>query len=302
MTESYFARLARPEAGRIADAVLDTDTYNEIDDQFALCYALRSADKINLKAVTAAPFLNERSDSPGDGMEKSYEEINRLLSIGKFDYGGKVLRGSKNFLPDEKTALSSDAASYIAELASKYSPESPLYVMAIGAITNVASAILLDPGIIDRIVVIWLGGHSYQWPDTKEFNLWSDVAAARAVFASGAAIMQLPCMGVVSGFSISRPEIEKWLIGKNKLCDYLAEITIEHQGNPESEVWTKVIWDVTAPAWLTGNHFIRDYLAPCPMPEYSGHYSFSNERRPIKCAYWVNRDALMRDLLTKLQV
>ena len=34
--------------GRI-DAVLDTDTYNEVDDQFALVYMLKLSDKINLK-------------------------------------------------------------------------------------------------------------------------------------------------------------------------------------------------------------------------------------------------------------
>ena len=45
-------RLKRPE-GKI-DVVLDTDTYNEIDDQFALAYLLRSAEKQNVKAIYAA--------------------------------------------------------------------------------------------------------------------------------------------------------------------------------------------------------------------------------------------------------
>ena len=59
--------------------VLDTDTYNEIDDQFALVYALLCPEKLNVEAVYAAPFTNDRSTGPGDGMEKSYEEILRLL-------------------------------------------------------------------------------------------------------------------------------------------------------------------------------------------------------------------------------
>ena len=53
-------RLKRPE-GKI-DVVLDTDTYNEIDDQFALAYLIKSADKLNLKAISAAPFFNEKSE------------------------------------------------------------------------------------------------------------------------------------------------------------------------------------------------------------------------------------------------
>src|SRR5512133_356597 len=72
------AALNPPKGDRIP-AVLDPDTYNEVDDQFALVYALLSP-KIDLKAVFAAPYWNDRSSSPADGMEKSYEEILRLLA------------------------------------------------------------------------------------------------------------------------------------------------------------------------------------------------------------------------------
>ena len=72
-------RLRRPE-GKV-DVVLDTDTYNEIDDQFALAYLIKSADKLNLKAIYAAPFFNEKSEGPADGMEKSFQEIHHILSL-----------------------------------------------------------------------------------------------------------------------------------------------------------------------------------------------------------------------------
>ena len=76
--EERLKRLAPPEK-RPVDMVLDTDTYNEVDDQFALSYSLLSPDLVNLQAVYAAPFLNSRSTSPEDGMVKSYGEIVRLL-------------------------------------------------------------------------------------------------------------------------------------------------------------------------------------------------------------------------------
>lgn len=47
--EQSIARLKRPQ-GRI-DVVLDTDTFNEVDDQFALAYLLQSEDRLNLKAI-----------------------------------------------------------------------------------------------------------------------------------------------------------------------------------------------------------------------------------------------------------
>ena len=42
--------------------VLDTDTYNEIDDQFAVVHALLSPEHLNVEALYAAPFHNNRSD------------------------------------------------------------------------------------------------------------------------------------------------------------------------------------------------------------------------------------------------
>jgi purine nucleosidase len=92
------ARLTPPE-GKVR-MVLDTDTYNEIDDQFAVVYALLSKEKLNVEALYAAPFSNSRSDGPGDGMEKSYEEILRLLDRLGIEPDGFVFKGSRVYLED----------------------------------------------------------------------------------------------------------------------------------------------------------------------------------------------------------
>lgn len=63
--------------------MIDTDAYNEIDDQFAISYALCASDRVRLLALCAAPFKNERSTGPADGMEKSYQEILRLLKLAE---------------------------------------------------------------------------------------------------------------------------------------------------------------------------------------------------------------------------
>ena len=90
------------------DIIIDSDTFNEIDDQFAISYALRSQDRLNVKAIYAAPFLNQHSVSPEDGMEKSAAEICKLL-----DFLGEtreVYAGSRQFLQDEQTPFVSPAA------------------------------------------------------------------------------------------------------------------------------------------------------------------------------------------------
>ena len=293
-------RLKRPE-GKI-DVVLDTDTYNEIDDQFALAYLLRSGEKLNVKAIYAAPFYNEKSDGPADGMEKSFQEIHRILGLmDRQDMAEHVYRGSKAYLKNETEPVESDAARHLARLAMQYTPEKPLYVAAIGAITNVASAILLQPEIRDRIVLVWLGGHAHNWPDNREFNLMQDVAAARVVFGCGAALVQLPCKGVVSAFTTCGPELEQFLRGKNALCDYLVDLAVrEGAAGSRYRCWTRTIWDVTAVGWLLNGGFMRDVLVPAPIPQYDHHYSFNPENHLIRYVYHIERDMLFDDLFRKL--
>ena len=282
------------------DVVLDTDTYNEIDDQFALSYLLSYGEKLCTKAIYAAPFFNEHSEGPGDGMEKSYAEIHHLLELlGREDLKDCVFRGSTDYLADEKTPQKSSAAEHLAELAMSYTADEPLYVVSIGAITNIASAILLRPEITERIVVVWMGGHAIHWPDTREFNMFQDVAAARVVFGSGVPLVQIPGMGVSSAFSISEAELEKWLRGKNKLCDYLVQHTVDEVTYAVGKPWTRIIWDVVAVAWLTGD-FTESYIMPTPIPEYDNHYGAAPGSHFMCYVYYVNRDALAADLFERL--
>ena len=283
------------------DVVLDTDAYNEIDDQFAIAYLLKSDDKLDIKAIYAAPFLNSRSSSAGDGMEKSYHEIFKLLDL--MGLKKEVYRGSAEFLRDEKTPVISDAALDLAKRAKEYSPKAPLYVVAIGAITNVASAILLEPAVAENCVVVWLGGHALHFDDTREFNMVHDIAASRVVMASGVPFVQLPCCGVVSGFTVSKADLEYWLVGKNPLCDYLAKNTIdEAEGYAHGMPWTRVIWDVTAVAWLLNDddRFMLSRIVNTRLSDYNGVYEQDPTDLIHRYVYYIHRDRLMKDLFDKI--
>lgn len=286
------------------DVVLDTDAYNEIDDQFAISYMLLSPEKLNVKGLCAAPFFNSNSTSPADGMIRSFDEIIKLLKLAqREDLIPHVYKGSDCYLPDEKTPVPSDSATYMAELANQYTADNPLYIVAIGAITNVASALLLNPEMKDKTVVVWLGGHAHHWKNTREFNMFQDVAAARVVFGSGVPLVQLPCCGVVDRFAASRWELEYWLKGKNPLADYLAQNTIDAaESYAAGKPWVRVIWDVTAVAWLLNdNHrFMEDELRHTPIPQYDDHYSFDNNRQLMTYVSNIHRDALFKDLFDKL--
>ena len=178
-----------------------------------------------------------------------------------------------------------------------------MYVIAIGTITNVASALLLDPSIAENTVIIWLGGHASHFHDTKEFNMMQDVAAARVVMQSGAPLVQLPCNGVVSSFTVSNPELEHWLVGKNKLADYLAQNAIaEAESDAAGTAWTRCIWDVTAVAWLMndGERFMLSSTQPPHMPTYGHKYESVMGGEVQRHVYFIHRDALMTDLIHRI--
>lgn len=300
-------RLQLPK-GRL-DVVLDTDAYNEIDDQYALSYLLRSPERIDLKAIYAAPFYdgkrifyNYKSDSAAQGMERSYQEILKILPLaGRTELRGSVFRGADRFLPDAGIPVDSPAARDLIFRAKAYSPEKPLYVLAIGAPTNVASALLMAPEIADSIVVVWLGGNSFDWPNCLEFNMSQDVHASRVLFENNVALVQVPCMGVASSFTTTPMELEHFLKGKNALCDYLVELTFASRSEEEAgRCWSRPIWDVTACAWLMGEELVLDRFEHKPCPGLDGMYQFSHCRPLMKYVYYINRDRLLTDLFRKL--
>lgn len=300
MAESI-QRLKRPEGP--ADVVLDTDTYNEVDDQYALAYLIGSADQLNLKAIYAAPFDNHHSRGPGDGMARSYDEIFHVLELlgRREEYGSCVRQGADRFLEREDEPVRSAAAEHLIGLSKGYTRENPLYIVGIAACTNIASALLLDPTLKERVFVVWLGGLGFDWHDNHSFNAKQDVAAARVLLGSRVPLVLLPGRGVVDHFTTTGPELEYWLKGKNKFCDYIVERT-RHEAEIVSgeRCWSRPISDVTAVGWLLNPEFMLDRLEPSPIMEYDHYYAEDKRRHFIRYVYSINRDRLMYDLFTKL--
>ena len=288
--------LELPRTGKLS-MVLDTDTFNEVDDQFALAYALLSGDRLNVEAVYAAPFQNDRAATAGDGMEQSYREILRLL--GKMHRSDvTVLKGSRHFLTAADVPEESPAASDLIQRAHAHSPENPLYVVCISAITNVASALLKDPSILPNIVVVWLGGNSTDWPSAREFNLSEDLHASRLIFNCGVALVQIPAMCVSSHLLTTLAELKENLSGKNELCDALIELFAAY--SPDHFGWSKEIWDISAVAYLINPDWVPTRVIHSPILTDCHTYSPDRCRHLIRCAFFVSRNPVFRDLFTKL--
>jgi inosine-uridine nucleoside N-ribohydrolase len=293
-------RLA-PPAGKVS-AVIDSDTYNEIDDQFAVAYGLRSREHIDVQAVYAAPFHNDRSTSAGDGMRKSYEEILRILKRMDVSPSGFAHSGSETFMTGPGKPVDSPAARDLVAKALK-SRTAPLYVITIGAPTNVSSAILMEPTIKDKIVVVWLGGQPYDWPTAKEFNLQQDLHASRVLYDSGVALVNIPTKNVSEHLRTTVWEVERFLKGKSAIADYLNSefLAYAKSKSPSADfAWSKVIWDISAIAWLIEPKWIPTKVAPSPVLTDQMTYRSAAGRHPVRVATDANRDRIFSDLFRKL--
>jgi len=278
--------------------VLDTDTYNEIDDQFAVVHALLSPERLQVEALYAAPFHNDRSSSPQEGMERSYEEILRLLDRLERSSEEFVYKGSTSFMTTPNHPLESSAAEDLIQRASEAAPNDPLYVVAVGAITNVASAILLAPEIVQKIVVVWLGGQPFHWPQTKEFNLGQDPHSARVIFDSGVPLLRVPCHGVASHLLTSLPELKEYIEGKSAIGDYLVKIFQDYTS--DHYAYAKEIWDVAAVAWLINESWISSKILPSPLLNDDFIWGRDPSRHPVREATFVHRNPIFRDLFQKI--
>ena len=284
------------EAGKLPRMVLDTDAYNEIDDQFALAHVLLSPDKVSLEAIYAAPFDNSRSDGPGDGMEKSYEEIERILDLlGQTKV--PVRHGATRWLTGNRPAENIPAVDDLIKRALS-NTDSPLHVIAIGAPTNVSTALLLAPEIAHRIVVVWLGGNSLSWPTAAEFNLQQDLTASQLLFDSGVPLVHVPCLNVADHLITTLAEIEKYVRPAGRVGDFLATRYADHAGAAPGV--SKVIWDLAAVGWILGSPWTTTVLAHSPVLTSEMTWSVDRGRHLIGEVTAVNRDGIFSDLFERL--
>ena len=280
------------------DVVIDTDAANEIDDQFAIVHALLS-DVLNVEAIYAAPFHTEwtNTSGPEEGMELSYQEILRVLDKLATEFTCPVLRGSEEYMAAADRLVRSKAADDLVARAMA-DREGPLYVLALGAVTNIASAILAEPDIVRRMVVIPLGGSPYETGSYADLNFTEDVHAVRVLFDSGVPVVHVVGYVVSDMMRTTEPEMARYVKGRGEIGDYLYQLyrdqVLDFPGR------SKPIWDMAVGAWLMDPDWTRSHLTPSPVFNEDLRYSFDPARQPVRVLTRVDRDAVFRDFFEKL--
>ncbi|MBP3375008.1 MAG: nucleoside hydrolase [Bacteroidaceae bacterium] len=252
--------------GKKKKVIIDSDTYNEMDDQYAIAYALGNPN-LEILSVNAAPFHNNRSTDFGDGMKKSYDEIVRVLRICGKDGACPIWEGSKKRIGDksEIEPAESPAADNIIKLAKR--AKEPIYILCLGAATNVASAILMEPSIKDKIVVVWLGTNFADAGHQGEFNLVQDYRAGQVLLNSGVQLILLPASGKdnkgTQVLSVDQEEVKA--IKENTEAGRFFRKELPREFKQTSGNWWHILWDIAAPGLISRPDAFELEVIPSPV-------------------------------------
>ncbi|CCZ59985.1 putative uncharacterized protein [Clostridium sp. CAG:710] len=292
--EEFYRYVSNYKKDKI-NIILDTDTYNECDDQFALSYLIKSKDLFNIEAITIAPYSHTKRDvKVRDSQELSYNEILKICNWLNFDTDNKVFKGSVDYIQngyDEKNV----AVNKIIEIALK---NNKTYILGIGAITNIALAIKKEPKIVNKIEIIWLGGNELGYKDNLEYNFRQDVEAVKIVFESKVKLTILPCKNVVSELRIDINTLKKHLENKSDLCNYLIERFYNdgYHGVQES----RVIWDISVIAYMINKNWFETEQISCPNIRKDTSYEVTYNRHNIIFVTKLDRNKIYDDLFKKI--
>ncbi len=297
MTESQRVAMLEPPQGKVS-IVIDTDAAGEIDDQFAIAYAVRAAEAGELVLEGIHASLSGKNTA--EGMERNYQEILTVLDhLHSPEYRAKSFRGCPVKLKDQCPG-ESEAVDHLIKTANNPEREGPLYVVAIGGATNIASALMRAPEIAEKIVIIWLAGNSLFWNSTMEANLHRDTIASEHIFNCGVPLVLLPAWNVVVQLRTTIFELEHYLKDKNDICDYLLHIVRDFHDKrcPEGLAWSKTIWDIAGIAYVLHPEWFGTRLITAPMFQY--YWGTNPQRHMIRIADNLNRDRIFKDAFNKL--
>ncbi len=281
-------------SGRIP-VVVTTDCGVEVDDQWALAH-LALSPRIDLRAVVTT-HAGARNPAAADASAKSAQA---LLDALPLTHRPPVLAGSGSPLNDRKTPIRNPGVDLLLKESQAGNKGRRVVVLTIGAATDVASALLLDPAFADRVEVVAMGfdgwpGGGDSWNVKNDVRAWQVLLDSPAPLVVGDARVGKRDLAMTPADARRRLEgtgaagnrlielLEKWLDGHREL---VARTT----GNPRQ--WP--IWDEVTVAHLLG--LTDAEVRPRPTLRDDLSLDHSRPRGSITWIKSLRTDALWADL------
>lgn len=301
-----FNHLYKVPENRKIRYIVHSDAYNEADDQYTIAHALMM-EKFDVVGLIGGHF-HESEISRVDinhTADASYDEIQKILKLMNIT-DKKVFTGSNMPLADRNTPQRCAAVEFIIEEAMKDDPR-PLFIGLQGAITDLASAILIEPKICERMTAVWIGGGDYP-EGSAEFNLRQDINAANVVFSSQIPLWQVP-LKAYRGFATSLAELQVKVRPYGEIGKYLFEQLVEFNVQvdkfdawPQGEMWTLGDEGCIAVLLQDLNQDDNYDMVEAPFVLPDGRYEFGHNNRKIRVYNSLDARLDLEDLFAKLMI
>lgn len=271
--------------------LIDSDADNEIDDHFAVAWALAAMP--DLQGLYAAPFHNNRSADAATGMRQSAKQLRALTAAtGRAEV--PVLEGCPGYLDSVRRRRPAAVKDLIARATA-----GPVTVVCIGAITNLALAVQIEPAIVPNLHVVWLGGQPTWSYDPAEFNLSSDPAASRTVLQSDVDLLLVPCRGVAELLFTTLPELE-FALPDSPIGTHLKAVYREQVADTAG--LARPIWDMAAAACVLRPAAVQVADVELPEIDERAHWvAGTHSGRTVPIVQWLDRNAVFTDFFRRLR-
>lgn len=242
--------------------ILSTDVGNEVDDQWTIAWLLFSP-RVEVLGVMSAHAPSITAPAGHTSFRILRDVVENRLAMRTHP---PLIEGGSLPMEDARTPRPSPAVNFLIEKSKPFSRDNRLTVLMIGAGTDVASAILTDPTITDRIRVIQMGFNNQK--GGNEFNIANDVKAVQAILASDVPLVIGPGDVCKASLSLSLEQAKTMLAERGPIGAWLWE---EFQAwyyryvkplrvNDFSKPW--IIWDNITLAYVLG--MTQQQTAPRP--------------------------------------
>ena len=272
-----------------------TDAACEADDPFAIAHALLCR-KFDVKAIFAEQFGGPETT------RQSYEEINIILNAMGMNV--PALMGEEGKFSDAAERELSPAVKFLIQEALK-EDDHPLFVLCLGALTNVAVAIREYPEIAKKMTVVWIGGQDLDAPnpDFREFNSGNDVDGANFVLSSGVDLWLIP-VNVYGTMHIGLAEIQRKIYPCGKIGQHLFENMVsfnmsKYAGWTAGESWS--LGDSPAVGVALDQNCGKYVYREAPIIKEDTTYRFEKGRAQIRVYTSINSRFILEDFFAKLE-
>ncbi|MEM6319414.1 MAG: nucleoside hydrolase [Bacteroidota bacterium] len=227
--------------------IIDADTANEVDDLYAIVRALLEP-RLNIVGITSAQWhTNPRT--PNDSVGES-QRLNRemLELMNKTEI--PLPQGSNFPMVSEHRSQPSEAATFIIEKALAMPKGEKLSIAILGPCTNIASAVLLEPRIIPKLSVnylgFWYNVETNTW-NKREFNTNNDPNAVNTLLNTANLEFRVMTATTSQHLVFEKTVMDDLLKGKGGIGDYLIDRWESYDRfwqatDKEKTKWT--MWDV----------------------------------------------------------